>query len=125
MTEAEIRAIALVRAVEETEPALIPAIMLVEAQLVAGDRSDAAAWIGRRARYLAEGVLADLEPLGAHVLLRLRTLSWVGLLGFVLGLAANYLGPSEKIHVVLNPIALLVLWSFGVYASLGWHALRS
>jgi hypothetical protein len=125
MTESEIRAIALVRAVEETEPELIPAMMLVEAQLVAGDPSEAPAWIGRRARYLAEGVLAHLRPPGGHVLLRLGTLSWIVPLGFMLGLAANYLGPSEKIHVVLNPIALLVLWSFAVYASLGWRALHS
>ncbi len=124
MTEAEIRAIALVRAVEETQPELIPAMMLVEAQLVAADPSDAPAWIGRRARYLAGGVLAHLEPFGGHVGPRLGTLSAIVALGFAVGLAANYLGPSEKIHVVFNPIALLVLWNLAVYAGLGWRALR-
>jgi hypothetical protein len=123
MTESEIRAIALVRAVEETEPELIPAVMLVEAQLVAADPGDAPAWIGRRARYLADGVLAHLKPLG-ELPLRLGLLGWVVPLGFLLGLAANYLGPSEKIHVVFNPIALLVLWSLAVYARIGWRALR-
>jgi hypothetical protein len=118
MTESEIRAIALVRAVEETQPERIPAMMLVEAQLVAADPSDAPAWIGRRARYLAEGVLAQLRPLGEHLSLRLAMLGWVVPLGFVFGLAANYLGPSEKIHIVFNPIALLVLWNLSVYALL-------
>ena len=125
MIEEEIRAIALVRAVEETQPELIPSMMLVEAQLVAADPGDAPAWIARRARYLADGVLAHLRPLGEQLPLRLGLVSWVVPLGFVLGLAANYLGPSEKIHIVFNPIALLVLWSLAVYARTGWRALRS
>ena len=42
MTEAEVRAVALVRAVDESPHAraLVPATMLVEAQLVAGDPAD-------------------------------------------------------------------------------------
>src|SRR5688572_13695765 len=115
MTEAEVHAIARVRAVEETRPDLIPSTMLVEAQLVAGDPGDASAWIARRARYLADGVLARLRPLGQHLELRLSLLAWIVPLGFVLGVAANYLGPTRKIHVVFNPIVLLVLWNLVAY----------
>lgn len=125
MTEPEIRSIALVRAVEETQPDLIPATMLVEAQLVAADPADGPAWIARRARYLAEGVLARLRPLGMEASLGLGLLGWIVPLAFVLGLSANYLDPTPKIHVVFNPIFLLVLWNLGVYAVPALLALRS
>jgi hypothetical protein len=125
MNEPEIRSIALVRAVEETQPDLIPATLLVEAQLVAADRADGPAWIARRARYLAEGVLARLRPLGMEASLGLGLLGWIVPLAFVLGLSANYLDPTPKIHVLLNPIFLLVLWNLGVYAVPALLALRS
>src|SRR4029453_8383012 len=34
---------------------------------------------------------------------------------FLIGLAANYLGPSEHIHLLYNPLVALILWNLGVY----------
>ena len=126
MTEAEVRAVALVRAVDESPQAraLVPATMLVEAQLVAGDPADPEAWFVRRARYLLDGILAPVRPLAERFELRPRAFLWVVPLAFAAGLAANYLGPAAKIHVLYNPIVLLLLWNVAVYAVLVWWRVR-
>jgi hypothetical protein len=126
MTEAEVRAVALVRAIDESPQAraLVPATMLVEAQLVAGDPAEPEAWFVRRARYLLDGVLAPVRPLAERFELDPRAFLWVVPLACLGGLAANYLGPTAKIHVVYNPIVLLLLWNVGVYGVLLWRRLR-
>ena len=47
------------------------------------------------------------------------------ILAFILGIALNYLSPTGKIHVIYNPILLLVLWNFFVYAVLIYRVLKS
>jgi hypothetical protein len=39
-------------------------------------------------------------------------------LAVLLGLGSNYLGPSAKIHVLWNPIVILIAWNILVYAAL-------
>ena len=102
MTEADLRAIALVRAVEQTSEELIPQTALVEATLVAGDRSDPAAWLARRARCLLDGALSRFRPAVDHLELRVGLLAWILPAAFLLGLFGNYLGPARKIHVVVR-----------------------
>jgi hypothetical protein len=124
MTEADLRAIALVRAVEQTSEELIPQTALVEATLVAGDRSDPAAWLARRARCLLDGALARFRPAVDHLELRVGLLAWILPAAFLLGLLGNYLGPAQKIHVLFNPITLLILWNLAVYVLLAVRSLR-
>lgn len=123
MTEPEVRAVALVRAIDESPRAraLVPATMLVEAQLVAGDRTDADAWFVRRARYLLDGVLAPLAPLADRLALHPHVLGWIVPVAAVAGVAANSLGPAARIHVLYNPIVLLLAWNVAVYAALLWR----
>ncbi|HWP65650.1 MAG TPA: DUF2868 domain-containing protein [Candidatus Limnocylindria bacterium] len=126
MTEAEVRAVALVRAVDESPHAraLLPATMLVEAQLVAGDPADAEAWFVHRARYLLDGVLAPVRPLAERFELRVRAFLWIVPLAAAVGLLANSFGPTAKIHAVYNPIVLLLAWNVLVYLGLGFLRLR-
>ena len=44
---------------------------------------------------------------------------------FLIGVAANYLGPSEHIHLVYNPLVALILWNLGVYVVVAVLTLRS
>jgi hypothetical protein len=39
----------------------------------------------------------------------------VCLVAFIVGVSTNYLSPSGKIHVIYNPILLLVLWNVFIY----------
>jgi Protein of unknown function (DUF2868) len=124
VTEREAAEILLVRAVEEGDSPAIPPEAAVDAVVAAGEPDDAAAWFGRRARHLLEHELA-----GYGSLLRVAELpsgGWVLPLAlpFAVGLAANYLGPQQRIHVLANPIVLLILWNLFVYGLLLVHAFR-
>ena len=121
MTEANLRAIALVRAVEQTNPDLIPQTAVVEATLAAGDPRDGMEWLARRARSLLMGPLARFRPAVEHLDLRVGTLGWILPAAFLLGLSGNYLGPTRKVHVLFNPIGLLVIWNLCVYVALAAH----
>jgi hypothetical protein len=35
---------------------------------------------------------------------------------FVLGIGFNYLGPGDTVHIIYNPVVLLILWNVGVFA---------
>lgn len=111
----------LVRAVEETLPDRIAGETLLEAHAAAGDPGRGAAWISRRAAYLVDHALGAYRDVLAPAATSLPA-PWVCVgVAFVVGLASNYLGPTERIHVVFNPVVLLVLWNLLVYASLVVH----
>jgi hypothetical protein len=110
--------ILLVRAIEETREDAVPAATLVDALTAAGDLEDEPRWLVRRARFLLDGVLSAYRPLvdltrafdgGAPVLL---------LVPFLLGLLSNYLGPSSRIHALMNPMGLLITWNVTMYVLL-------
>ena len=110
--------VVLVRAVEETLPEHIAPETLLEAHVAAGDPADGPLWIVRRARYLIAHTLAPYSD----VLHRLEAtlLSPALFIGgaTILGLASNYLGPSTKIHVLWNPIVILIVWNVVIYVTL-------
>jgi hypothetical protein len=108
--------ILLVRAIEET----LPAIAVSPAADAAADALDAegeTAWVLRRAVHRLDHDLAAYRPL-----------LWIAetpavpalalLLPFLLGVLSNWLGPVSQIHVLYNPIAVLVAWNLGLYAAL-------
>ena len=118
MNRNDARQIALVRAVEETVPDRIPAERLLEAHAAAGEPAQGAPWIARRAAYLVDHGLATYRDVLERAEVRLSG-TWVFVLAAALvGLASNYLGPTGRIHVVFNPIVLLIVWNLAVYAVL-------
>ena len=110
--------VVLIRAVEEVLPEHIAPETLLEAHLAAGNPAEGPPWIVRRADFLID------HTIGAYgaVLQRVKTIHpsvWLPIgLSTVLGLASNYLGPSEKIHVLWNPIILLIAWNILIYVIL-------
>lgn len=112
----------LVRAVEETRPTRIPPEALLEAHLAAGDPAEGAPWIARRAAYLIEHHLGSYSITVPRPETALRAQWWLILLSALIGLASNYLGPSAKIHVLWNPILILIAWNVGIYALLAFVA---
>jgi hypothetical protein len=116
--------ILLVEAVEEVRPAAVPPEARIDALEAAGDLDDERAWFARRARHLIGRELTRYRPL-----LRVRDAFALPLLlnlalPALLGLASSALGPREQIHVVYNPLVILVAWSLLSYAGLAWLALR-
>lgn len=108
--------VVLVRAVEETAPERIAADTLLEAHAAAGDPAEGEAWIVRRARYLVDHALGGFAPVLDQTRVALPG-PWLSIgVAVVLGAASNYLGPRRHIHVVWNPIVLLIVWNLGAYA---------
>ena len=92
-------AVVLVRAVEEVLPDAIPPEKLLDAHIAAGDPSEGAEWLVRRAHYLIEHSLSPYTMILSR--LQPAASAWVCIgLATAIGLAANYLGPSDKIHVI-------------------------
>jgi hypothetical protein len=118
MTPEQAAEILLVQAVEEVQPEALPPGSTVDALEAAGDLEDEGAWFARRAAWLLD------HPLSPWLaLLRVRnafapSLLWCVAVPFVLGLSSNALGPRAQIHVIYNPIVLLVAWSLLSYVGL-------
>jgi hypothetical protein len=116
--------VVLVRALEETIPDRIPPEALLEAHAAAGDPVESEAWIARRARYLVDHALGSYRTLLEQSRLVLPG-PWLSIgVAVLLGVASNYLGPSRQIHVVWNPIVVLMLWNLAVYAGLAAMTIR-
>jgi hypothetical protein len=114
----------LVQAAEETQPAAVAPEARIDALEAAGDLDDEGAWFARRAEFLLDLELAAWRPL-----LRVRNAFtprplWNVALPALLGLSSNALGPHEQIHVLYNPIVLLVVWNLLTYAGLAVWALQ-
>jgi hypothetical protein len=110
-------AVVLVRAIEEVLPDVIPPEKLLDAHIAAGDPADGAQWIARRARYFIDHCLGPYTVLLSRLRLTANAWFFIGL-AMAGGLASNYLGPSTKIHVIWNPMVILIAWNALVYAAL-------
>jgi hypothetical protein len=125
VTPENVAEILLVEAAEEARPEAVPDEARIDALEAAGDLDDERRWFARRAAYLLDGPLRAYRPL-----LRVHDAFAPGAvlnlaLPFLLGLSSNALGPREQIHVLYNPIVLLVAWNLVTYGSLALLSLRS
>jgi hypothetical protein len=114
----------LVRAVEEIRPESLAGEDLLQAALEAGPLDDESAWLGRRADWLVAHALAPWRGLLRSAEALAPPLGAAFLAALVAGLATNYLGPAERIHVLYNPIVALVAWNVVTLGILGLRALR-
>jgi hypothetical protein len=108
--------ILLVRAIEETQPAraLAPE---ADAAASAEDAHGEADWVLRRAAHRLDHDLAGyrtLLPLAAAP----HAPGIVLAIPFLAGALANSFGPAAQIHVLYNPIAVLVAWNLALYLAL-------
>lgn len=118
MKQENIAKILLVRAVEEELPQRIRSEDLLEAHLAAGNPSERESWVARRAAYLVEHCLGPYATVLPPLETVLRAPLLVVLLSALVGLASNFIGPSAKIHVLWNPIVILIAWNIVIYGVL-------
>jgi hypothetical protein len=115
LAEDDAAKIILIRSIEECDRNFFSDPLLVDAFAAARDVGPGLGWVKARAQFL----FGHLSPAYQSVLhlARLPTplILPVCLIALVLGFATNLLGPAEKIHVVRNPVLLLVAWNLFVY----------
>ena len=125
MKEDEAAPILLVRSIEEIEPKAFSPAALSTALTTAASDLRPSTWFLARARYLLNSVL---HPYGSVLRVAQLPAGWtlpVCAVAFCLGMATNYLGPSEKIPILLNPIMALVAWNLCLYIILVIWRLRA
>jgi len=118
MTKDQVAKVLLVRAVEESQANLFGNEDLRRAHAQAGTEFGQQNWFVSRAAYLI-----GLLPTAYLTILEMAKLpgNWlpgICVLAFFSGIAANYLGPPGRIHVLFNPIMLLAAWNLGVYLAI-------
>jgi len=118
LSEDQIAKIILIRSVEECDPKALPENVLGDAFNAAGQSRVGLDWLEKRASYLFERLSTRYQSL---IELAKAPAQWtvpLSVAAFIIGLATNLLGPAEEIHVVRNPVFVLLLWNLCVYLGL-------
>jgi hypothetical protein len=134
LSESQAVELLLIRAVEEQKDVVFPPRAESEPNVEAFEKAISEANVKafeERAEITKLAKRAQLllphlpEPLLQALNWAVRDLDWnrwllvaALILGPVLGLASNFLSPSGKVHIVKNPIVVLVLWNLAVYTVL-------
>src|SRR5215813_11231315 len=107
--------IILIRSIEECDRNFFSDSLLVGALAAAGDVGPGLSWVTARAQFLFDHLASAYQSVIHLARLPTPLTLPVCLIALVLGFATNLLGPAEKIHVVRNPVLLLVAWNLLVY----------
>jgi len=107
--------IILIRSIEECDRNFFSDSLLVGALAAAGDLAPGLSWVTARAQFLFDHLASAYQSVIHLARLPTPLTLPVCLIALVLGFATNLLGPAEKIHVVRNPVLLLVAWNLFVY----------
>jgi hypothetical protein len=107
----------LVRAIEECEPATALSPEADAAASAANGDAGEPAWLLHRATHRLQLDLAPYRPL-LHLADAPHAPAWLFAIPFAVGLLSNWLGTTGQIHVLYNPIAVLVAWNLALYAAL-------
>lgn len=125
MTEAEARAVLLVRALEAAPSAKWSesdaAWATAEARRAEGERASFERFVARRAQF-ARTRLVQRDPALAAALAPPVPSAWVGwavgLIAFALGFASDAIGPTARINLLAPPLLAVLAWNIGVYVLL-------
>src|SRR5262245_5219188 len=115
LAEEDAAKIVLIRSIEECDRSFFSDAHLADAVAAAKDAPPGLRWVLARAQCLFEGLSSAYQSV-LH-LIRLPTPFTLPLcvIALVVGFATNLLGPADRIHVVRNPVLLLVVWNLFVY----------
>ena len=104
-----------VKATEQNSKKLLTYRAVSSANISAiGEKSDTG-FIAKRANYLFKLLPASVKLVASVNHFPGNWVKFTVLISFVIGLFSNYLGPSQLIHVVYNPLTILLLWSILIY----------
>ena len=115
MNEPQIIRVLAVRASEENSSKPLSQIAVSKANISAISAKSDGDFIAKRASYLF-----NLLPASVKFVEKINRFpgNWVKLtllISFIIGLLSNYLGPSKLIHVVYNPLTILLVWNICIY----------
>src|SRR5262250_853871 len=115
LTEDAAAKIILIRSIEECDRKFFSDSLLVDAFAAARSMAPGLGWVKARAQFLFDHLSPTYQSVIHLATLPMPLTLPVCLIALVLGFSTNLLGPAEKIHVVSNPVLLLVAWNLFVY----------
>ena len=115
LTEDAAAKIILIRSIEECDKNIFSDSLLVDAFAAARSFAPGLSWVKARASFLFDHLSSAYQSVLYLARLPTPLTLPVCLIALVAGFATNLLGPAEKIHVVRNPVLLLVTWNLFVY----------
>ena len=115
LTEDAAAKIILIRSVEECDRNFFSDSLLVDSFAAARNMAPGLGWVKARAQFLFDHLSSAYQSVIHLATLPTPLTLPLCLIALVLGFATNLLGPAEKIHVVRNPVLLLVAWNLFVY----------
>ncbi|HEX7230961.1 MAG TPA: hypothetical protein VF452_11255, partial [Candidatus Binatia bacterium] len=118
LSEDDAEKIILVRSVEECDKKLFSDQIVLDALAAGKNAEPGLAWVKARAEFLFDHLSPSFQTIRQIARLPSPWTAYLCLLMLVIGFLTNLLGPAEKIHVVRNPVLLLVAWNLLVYLML-------
>jgi hypothetical protein len=115
LTEDAAAKIILIRSIEECDRNFFSDSLLVDAFAAARNMAPGLGWVKARAQFLFDHLSSAYQSVIHLATLPTPLTLPICLIALVVGFATNLLGPAEKIHVVRNPVLLLVAWNLFVY----------
>lgn len=94
---------------------------------VVGESAPPNVFLARRAALAYERLRTRYAPL-RNVVNAVRWRSWIGVvivvIAFVIGVAIDRIGTSQRINLLAPPVLALLAWNVAVYFVLAWQAMR-
>ncbi|KPK02559.1 MAG: hypothetical protein AMK71_01805 [Nitrospira bacterium SG8_35_4] len=115
MTDREIAEILLIRSVEEENPQYFDSSVLIDALRMSGGEKSNITLISRRAHYLSGKLPDTIKNIPASLYLARKWIVLSCIAVFVIGVLFNYLGTGDKIHILYNPVVLLIVWNLFIF----------
>ena len=113
--ETEIIKILTVKSTEENSGKIITALQATSANIYAiGAKSDFE-FVQRRAAYLFKLLPFSLKQLTKVYHFPGAWIKGAFVISFFIGVLSNYLGPQRLIHIIYNPLTILIAWNVLVY----------
>ncbi|HVE50286.1 MAG TPA: DUF2868 domain-containing protein [Casimicrobiaceae bacterium] len=95
---------------------------------VVGENAQSDVFLARRAALAFERLRDRYAPL-RNVVDAVRWRSWIGLaivvIAFVIGVAVDRIGTSQRINLLAPPVLAILAWNVAVYVVLAWQAMLS
>jgi hypothetical protein len=118
LTEDVAAKIVLIRSIEECDPRAFSEELRAQAFIVAQGAEPGLSSIERYAARLFEHLSAWYQSILQLAKIPAPWTLPVCFVAFLLGLATNLLGPAQHIHVIRNPIFILIAWNLLVFLAL-------
>jgi len=115
LSENDAAKIILVRSVEECDKKFFSDQIVLDALAAGKSAEPGLVWVRARAQFLFDHLSPTYQTVRQIARLPSPWTASLCLLMLVIGFLTNLLGPAEKIHVVRNPVLLLVAWNLLVY----------